>query len=97
LKNTGYRYRRTRKPPKLSEDDKRDRLNWCLLNRNNTFDDYCFADESFIRILEVPLYHLRIPCSAPNIAPVGDSNKYRAKVNIWGAISRHGQSNFVVS
>ena len=38
----GYKYRRLRKAPYLSDYHKLLRLNWCLLHKNANFEEYVF-------------------------------------------------------
>ena len=70
------------------------RYKWCKNNANNSFTDYLFSDESTVRVLEVPLYHLRKKSSRPETIP--HTAKARLKVNIWGAISYKGATPFAV-
>jgi hypothetical protein len=63
------------------------RYHWCLLNKHNDFRNYVFSDESTLRVLEVPLYHLRRRGEHVSV-PV--TSKVRLKLNIWGAISTKG-------
>jgi hypothetical protein len=90
-----YVYRRTRGSPKLSVADKAARYQWCKNNQKNNFTDYLFADETTVRVLEVPLYHLRKKNSRPITIP--HTSKSRLKVNIWGGISFKGPTPFAVS
>jgi hypothetical protein len=56
--------------------------------------DYIFADETTIRVLEVPLYHSRLRGSRTTV-PV--SSKIKLKLNIWAGISSKGASPCLVS
>jgi hypothetical protein len=88
-------YRRTRGSPKLSEADKAVRYQWCKNNVTNNFENYVFVDETTVRVLEVPLYHLRKRTSRPEAIP--HTAKQRLKINIWGGISYKGATPFAVS
>ena len=87
-------YRRVRKAPRLTSRQKRDRLNWCVANQNNNFENYVFTDESNIWVNEAPLYHHRHRGSYPET--VGFSSGLKIKLNLWGSISCRGSSNFIV-
>ena len=67
---------------------------WCLNNQNNNFDNYVFADECTIRLNEFPRNPLRLPSSYPDGIEGGD--KYFYKINLFGAISCKGPSQFYV-
>jgi hypothetical protein len=88
-------YRRTRGSPKLSEADKAVRYQWCKNNVMNNFENYVFVDETTVRVLEVPIYHLRKANSRPET--ISHTVKQRLKVNIWGGISSKGATPFAVS
>ena len=45
--------------PKLSVADKAARYQWCKNNQKHNFTDYLFSDKITVRVLEVPLHHLR--------------------------------------
>lgn len=92
--NLDFVYRRTRGSPKLSVADKALRYQWCKNNEKNNFRNYLFADESTVRVLEVPLYHLRKKNSRPQ--PIPHTAKARLKMNIWGGISYKGATPFAV-
>jgi hypothetical protein len=68
---------------------------WCIQHQHTNFNDYVFADETTIRVLEVPLYHSRRKNERPHA--ISSNSKIRLKVNIWGAISYKGPSPFLVS
>ena len=53
-----------------------------------------FADESTIRLNEFPRKHLRLPSTYPIGIEGGD--KYFYKLNLFGAISCRGPSQFYV-
>ena len=61
----------------------------------NNFENYVFVDETTVRVLEVPIYHLRKANSRPETIP--HTVKQRLKVNIWGGISSKGATPFAVS
>ena len=92
----GFKNLRARKPLYLSEENKAKRMVWALENLGNSFENYVFIDESISRTLEVPLYHWRVPGSQSSIKVPFKTNQ-RAKINIFGAISWHGASQFIVS
>ena len=94
LKNLKFVYRRTRAAPGLSDFHKLQRYLWCRRHRNTNFNNYIFADETTVRILEIPLYHSRKRGTNP--AAHSSTAKIRAKINIWGGISYQGPTPFVV-
>ena len=51
-------------------------------------------DETTVRVLEVPLYHVRKRGSQPTA--IQSTSKYRLKINIWGGISCSGATPFAV-
>ena len=67
---------------------------WCSNNVKTDFSKYLFTDETTVRVLEVPIYHVRLPSSRPTAMP--KSQKIRLKLNIWGGISFKGATPFVV-
>ena len=77
----------------MSDYHKLLRLQWCLKHRNSDFSRYVFADETMIRLWDLPLYHWRLVTSHPEAIP--STAKGRKKVNIWGAISFKGPSKHV--
>lgn len=88
-------YRRTRGAPYLTEFHKLQRYLWCRRHRNTNFYNYIFADETTVRLLDIPLYHSRKRASRPSACP--SSAKIRAKINIWAGISYHGATPLIVS
>ena len=76
-----FKYRRTRKAPKLSEYNKLQRYIWCLKHEHTNSEDYVFADETAIRILEVPLYHTRRKGERPQA--ICKTTKIRLKLNLY--------------
>ena len=90
-----YVYRRTRGSPKLSNAVKALRYQRCKNNETNDFKNYLFSDETTVRVLEVPLYHLRKKNSHPDTIP--HTAKQRLKIIIWGRISYIGATPFAVS
>ena len=88
-------YRRTRFAPRLTDFNKLQRFFWCQRNVNNDFKNYLFVDETAVRSLEVPLYHVRQRAERPEA--IKTSTKIRFKVNVWGGISFRGATPFVVS
>jgi hypothetical protein len=91
----GYRYRRLRKAPYLTDLHKLNRLNWCLTHENTDFSNYVFVDETSVRLWDLPLYHWRLKSSYPNAIPM--TEKYRRKLNVWGGFSYKGLTRFAVS
>lgn len=91
----GYVQCRTQTSPQLSEADKLKRYIWCLNNKDIPLDRRLFVDETTIRVLEVPIYHMRKPSSKPAQFPL--TSKIRYKVNLFGGISSKGPTEFVVS
>ena len=94
MNNLDLVWRRVHKCPRLSFDQKIDRLNWCLANRRNNFYDYFFADETSIWENECPKYGYRPIGSNPDSIQM--SRKSFKKLNLWRAISYRGQTNFAV-
>jgi hypothetical protein len=89
-----YVYRRTRGSPLLSDANKAERYIFCKNNEFNTFKDYLFIDEATVRMLEVPLYHIRKRGKRPEIVP--HNGKAKIKINVWGGISFNGPTQFSV-
>ena len=87
-------FRRTRRAPKLSDYHKLQRFIWCTKNKSINFEKYLFVDETTVRSLEVPLYHVRQPGERPEA--ICSTTKIRFKVNVWGGISFNGPTPFVV-
>ena len=81
--------------PLLTESNKLLRYLWCKKNENENFEDFLFVDETTVRILDIPLYHVRKPSGRPVAQKC--TSKYRLKVNIWGGISSKRSTPFVVS
>ena len=79
----------------MSEFHKIQRYLWCRSHLNTDFKDYVFADETTVRILEIPLYHSRKKGERPDAH--SSTSKIRMKVNVWGGISYEGPTPFVVS
>ena len=91
----GYRWRRRRKCPKLTQAQITERYQWCLRNIDNDFLDYVFVDETKIMINECNLYHSRTKSSNPDCIIL--NNYFKAKLNVWGGISKRGPTEFTVS
>ena len=87
-------YRRTRVAPKLSDFQKLKRFIWCQQNQNTDFSNYLFVDETTVRGLEIPLYHVRPRGERPDA--VSSTSKIRVKVNVCGGISFKGPTRFLV-
>ncbi len=90
----GYRYRRLRKAPYLTDLHKLNRFNWCLTYENADFSKYVFVDETSVRLWDLPLYHWRLQSSYPEAIPM--TEKYRNKLNVWGGFSYKGLTRFAV-
>ncbi len=91
----GFKRRRTTKKPYLSLATKNQRYTYCLNHRNETFNNYVFSDESTVKALEIPLYHVRFPSTHPNA--VGNETNTRMKVNVWSVISKRRCPGIVVN
>lgn len=90
----GFRYRRVRKSPLLTVQNKLERLLWCLRSKKKDFRNFLFADETAIWLRDIPTYHLREPTKYPTGIPA--RTKYGPKFNICGAISFKGITRFAV-
>ena len=67
---------------------------WALNNQNNNFENFVFADESMIQTSRRGIYFNRKKSSHPKSS---HSHPRSVKnVNIWGGISYHGPTRFVV-
>ena len=51
------------------------KIDWCLANLNNDFQNFIFVDETSIWIYDSPLYHMRLQSSLPQ--KVGFSSRYK--------------------
>ena len=85
---------RVRKGPRLTTAHKRLRLDWCLCNQFNLFNNTIFCDETSCWVNACPFYHWRHQATYPEVL---DFKVERLKINIWGAISSKGPSEFVVT
>lgn len=85
---------RLRKAPYLTDENKLERLVWCLNNQDTDFSRYLFIDESKINIFDVPPYHIRKKCTRPPAIPC--TTKYKLKLNVCGGISERGATEFAV-
>ena len=92
--NLGLRWRRVRLSPMLSDFIILMRFFWCVLNEHNTFKKYLFGDETSIRVGLVNLYGWRPKDTYPETI---SHEKWATKVNIWGAISWVGPTEFAVN
>ena len=72
----------------------RERLEWCLRNRFNDFSNWVFVDETSCWINAILFYHWRHPSTYPDVI---DTPVQRLKLNLWGALSSKGASEFVVN
>jgi hypothetical protein len=71
-----------------------DKLIWCLRYQHADFSKYIFADETTLRLCDVPIYQWRKASSYPDAYPC--SEKYAAKLNVWSGISFRGATQFAV-
>ena len=90
----GFIYRRPRLKPLLTEKHKASRLEWCINNRNTSFANYVFADETTIPQNYFPRCHLRLRSTNPTCIEGG--KKYFYKINLFGVISCRGPCDFYV-
>jgi hypothetical protein len=79
----------------LTEANKAERFIFCKNNQYNTFENYLFIDESTVRLLEVPLYHIRKKGKRPETVP--HTSKVKIKINGRGGISFHGATQLSVT
>ena len=91
----GFRLRVVRKAPILTNEQIRERLEWCLRHQNDDFENYVFGDETKIDINYFRNRHLRLKSSNP--ACLISNHRQRIKLNIWGCISYNGPSSFIVN
>jgi hypothetical protein len=91
----GFRWRRAKVAPELTDEQKRERVEWCVKNLHENFNFYTFVDECSMYIRKYPYYHWRFPRQNRR-RPIGRSTKYRYKINIWGGISKEGPCEFSV-
>ena len=91
----GYRYRRLRKAPYLSDLHRLNRFNWCLTYENADFSKYTFVDETSVRLWDLPLYHWRLRKTYPDAIPM--TEKYHRVLNVWGGMSYKELTRFAVS
>ncbi len=78
----------------MTERHKLMRYIWCRNNINTDFSHHLFVDETTVKVMEIPLYHIRKRSSEPE--GVASTAKIRYKLNVWGGISCRGPSDFVV-
>jgi hypothetical protein len=90
----GLVYRRLRKAPNLTEAHRLMRYLWCLRNYNTDFSKYLFVDETTVKVMELPYYHVRPIGSRPH--SIACTSKYRLKLNVFGGISSQGATPFAV-
>jgi hypothetical protein len=83
-----------RKSPYLTEEQKADRYNWCVGNKNNDFADFVFTDESSVWVNQLPLYHMRM--AGTHSQCLESRSNSRIKLNVFGGISVRGPTNFQV-
>ena len=91
----GFRWRRLKHAPYLSQKNKNARFLWCQIHKNVDFSHHVFLDETTVRVFEVPLYHWRLRTTYPKA--YNGTKKFRQKLNIWGGISFKGPTNFAVN
>jgi hypothetical protein len=90
----GYRYRKLRKAPYLTNLHMLNRFNWCMTHKDTDFSNYVFLDETSVRLWDLPLYHWRLRSSRPEAIPM--TEKYRNKLHVWGGMSSKGLTRFAV-
>lgn len=76
--------------PTLSEENRNERLNYCIMHKNDLFSNACFTDESCFQLLankQVLWYRKGFEPKPALNAP-----KQNLKVMIWGGISRRGKT-----
>ena len=78
----------------LTDFHKLQRFIWCKKNENTDFSNYLFVDESAVRLIDIPKFHVRLKNSRPETFPV--TSKIRLKINVWGGISSKGPTPFIV-
>lgn len=83
LKQMGYDWKRKVKKPKLSEDDKRKRVEWCQMHLNDDWGQTIWGDEAsfWLQRGKVRVWTKR---GKPLVL---QTEKKGVKVNVWGAIS----------
>ena len=81
----GFRWRRLRRAPYLTENHKLERYLWCLNNQHDDFSNHVFVDETKLELYDTFLYHWRYPTNRPRASP--QTSKDRNKINIFGGIS----------
>ena len=81
--------------PKTHKEANRGQVGLVLKNINNDFHNFIFIDETKIMINQCKLYHLRKKSSYPDCIIL--DNYFKAKLNVWGGISKQGPVDFVVS
>ncbi|CAF1072277.1 unnamed protein product [Brachionus calyciflorus] len=94
-KTLGFNNRKSRaKPKEFSEEEKNERLLFALNNLNDDFENTVFVDETSIQTCRSGLYHMRKKSKRPKVS----SLKPRSvkTLNIWGGISFHGTTEFVM-
>ena len=77
----------------MTPEQKAERLNWCLTNRDNEFEFFVFVDESKLTNHICKLYHMRKKSARPDCIIM---NSTPFKLNIWGGISKRGATEFIV-
>jgi hypothetical protein len=75
--------------------DMAQRLVWSINNQNKDLSKTIYMDETTLRVLDLPLYHVREKGSVPERIP--NTGKIRHKLNVCGGISYAGPTEFAVS
>lgn len=78
----------------MTDEQRAQRLQWCLQRVNENFDEYVFCDETKIPGGMIPNHQSRLPTAYPDAIEAPANNTF--KVNVWCAISTRGISNIVV-
>lgn len=86
LKEKGYVYQKPARKPKLKNNDKQNRLEWALMNKNMDFSNVVFADECSIWMRE---WSGKMWLKKGEEHYIG-TEAHPKKVHIWGAIGLEG-------
>ena len=90
----GFRYRKTKGRPPLTDERKKQRLEFALFLKTLDLKTITFADETSCYTFTYRSYHNRYPTSEPISVKENVHNRY--KVHVWGGISYEGPTDFVV-
>lgn len=90
----GFNWRKTKKRPYLTQEQKMQRLNFSIRFLNTSFMSWLFMDETTCTTYMNRRYHMRKRSSRPRAIAITRRNCQ--KINIWGAIGHHGAIRFKV-